>query len=137
MNKSLFTAFLSGLALIATADSHAQSNITQNQSGWGNSQSISIGNSDDKPAPKKKVKPKAKLSSTQKDAETGNTQSVDVNGASGNISQNQSGRNNSQSIKIGGDGSGKTPSVTQTQTGANRKQSVVIDGKKVETKSQP
>ena len=74
------------------------------------------------------------MSSTNKDPETGNTQSADVGSGSGNVSQNQSGRNNSQSIKIGGGTGGKTPSVAQTQTGANRQQSVTMDGKKVDTK---
>jgi len=60
----------------------------------------------------------------------GNTQSVKADGG-GNISQNQSGRNNNQSINVGPGVSG-TPSVTQTQTGANKKQSIVVDGKKVE-----
>lgn len=54
----------------------------------------------------------------------------------GNISQNQSGRNNSQSIVIGGSAPGGTPSLTQSQTGANRKQSIRIEGKKVETKDE-
>ena len=103
-------------------------NISQSQSGWSNSQSISIGNVDGKPA--KKDKKGKKVDSTQSDSETGNTQSVKADGG-GNISQNQSGRNNNQSINIGPGVSG-TPSVTQSQTGANKKQSVVVDGKKVE-----
>ena len=106
----------------------AAQNISQSQSGMSNSQSISIGNVDGKPA--KKEKKGKKVDSTQSDAETGNTQSVKADGG-GNISQNQSGRNNNQSINIGAGVSG-TPSVTQSQTGANKKQSVVVDGKKVE-----
>ena len=112
--------------------SYAQ-NISQNQSGWGNSQSISIGNVDgSKPAKKKKGK--KSVDSTQSDADTGNTQSVKADGG-GNISQNQSGRNNAQSINIGPGVSG-TPSVTQSQTGASKKQSILIDGKKVEKKQE-
>ncbi|CAN5187478.1 hypothetical protein BH11PSE11_BH11PSE11_19750 [soil metagenome] len=132
---SLYSAAI--LAVTAASYAQAENSITQNQSGWGNSQSISIGNSDGKPAPKSaKAKADAKkLSSTQKDDKTGNTQSVNVDGGSGNIAQNQSGRNNSQSINIGGNTSSKLPTVTQTQTGADRKQSVKIDGKKVETES--
>ena len=165
MNKSLFTAvaatlFLAGCEAgnqesIILAETTVTGNITQNQSGGGsNSQSISIGNSDGKPAAKKSKKGE-KVSSTQDDPETGNKQSANVSGsakvkqsqdgrgntqsanvdASGNISQNQSGNSNSQSLVIGGGSSaGGTPSVTQSQTGANRKQSIKIDGKKVETK---
>jgi hypothetical protein len=110
-----------------TSGADAQ-NINQSQSGWGNSQSISIGNVDGKPA--KKSGKKKKVDSTQTDSETGNTQSVKADGG-GNINQSQSGRNNNQSISIGPGVSG-TPSVTQTQTGANKKQSIVVDGKKVE-----
>jgi hypothetical protein len=119
--------------LIAAALSAPAQNISQNQSGWGNSQSISIGNADGgKQAAKKKGK--KSVDSTQSDAETGNTQSVKADGG-GNISQNQSGRNNAQSINIGPGVSGK-PSVTQSQTGANKKQSIVVDGKKVEKKQE-
>lgn len=165
MNKSIFSAIAATLMLAGGAAGAQESmllaqttvtgNITQNQSGWGNSQSISIGNTDSKPA--KKAKKGEKMSSTQDDPETGNKQSANVSGSakvkqnqagkdntqtadvdgSGNITQNQSGRSNSQSISIGGGvnvGGGK-PSITQSQTGANRKQSIKIDGKKVETKS--
>ncbi|MEO8135787.1 MAG: hypothetical protein ABI831_17650, partial [Betaproteobacteria bacterium] len=121
-----------GAALAVSGSAFAQ-NISQNQSGWGNSQSISIGNVDGKAPAKKKGK---KVSSTQDDPSTGNTQSVNAD-SGGNISQNQSGRNNAQSIEIGGNvNGGKTPSVTQTQTGANKKQSIVVDGKKVEKKQE-
>ena len=142
-NKFAYTALAAALSLTvadygqAQLVQLAQSNISQNQSGSGNSQSISIGNVDGKqPAKKAKGKTKGKVSSTQKDAETGNTQSADVSGGgSGNVSQNQSGRNNSQSMNISGSASGKTPTVTQSQTGANRKQSITVDGKKVDTDS--
>ena len=165
MNKSLFSAIAATLMLAGSGAGAQESmllaqvnvgNITQNQSGWGNSQSISIGNTDSKPA--KKGKKGEKMSSTQNDPETGNKQSANVSGSakvkqsqagkdntqtadvdgSGNITQNQSGRSNSQSISIGGGvnvGGGK-PSITQSQTGANRKQSIKIDGKTVETKSE-
>ena len=142
---------------ILLAETTVTGNITQNQSGNGGSQSISIGNTDGKPASGKKTKG-GKLSSSQDDPETGNKQSADVSGSakvrqgqdgrgntqsadvngSGNISQNQSGRGNSQSISIGGNttGAGGTPSLTQSQTGANRKQSIKVDGKKVEMKDE-
>jgi hypothetical protein len=119
--------------LVAGAGTVAAQNISQNQSGWGNSQSISIGNVDGKPA-KKEKKGKKQVDSTQSDADTGNTQSVKADGG-GNISQNQSGRSNNQSINIG-PGVAGSPSVTQTQTGANKKQSIVVDGKKVEKKQE-
>jgi hypothetical protein len=165
MNKSLFTAVAATLLLagceygnqesIILAETTVTGNITQNQSGSGNSQSMSIGNTDGKPAAKKSKK-EAKVSSAQDDPETGNKQSANVSGSakvkqnqggrgntqsadvdgSGNISQNQSGRSNSQSLVIGGNSAGGTPSVTQSQTGANRKQSIKIDGKKVETKEE-
>lgn len=128
MKKALTIAAAATLLAGGTSATFAQ-NINQSQSGWGNSQSISIGNVDGKPAAKK-AKGKKKVDSTQTDAETGNTQSVKADGG-GNISQNQSGRSNNQSISIGPGVSG-TPSVTQTQTGANKKQSIVVDGKKVE-----
>ena len=115
--------------IAGSAGTVAAQNISQSQSGWSNSQSISIGNVDGKPA-KKDKKGKKQVDSTQSDSETGNTQTVKADGG-GNISQNQSGRNNNQSINIGPGVSG-TPSVTQSQTGANKKQSVVVDGKKVE-----
>ena len=134
MKKALTIAAAATLLAGGTSATFAQ-NINQNQTGWGNSQSISIGNVDGKPAPKKskeskESKGKKKVDSTQTDADTGNTQSVKADGG-GNISQNQSGRSNNQSISIGPGVSG-TPSVTQTQTGANKKQSIVVDGKKVE-----
>ena len=134
MNKTMTIA---AAALIAAgASSGYAQNISQSQSGWGNSQSISIGNTDgSKPAAKKNEKKEKgkKVDSTQTD-DSGNTQSVKADGG-GNISQSQSGRNNAQSINIGGNVSG-TPSVTQTQTGAGKKQSVVVDGKKVEKKQE-
>jgi hypothetical protein len=165
MNQSLITAIAATLLLagcevgnqesIILAETTVTGNITQNQSGGNNSQSISIGNTDGKAAAKKGKKG-AKVSSTQDDPETGNKQSANVSGSakvaqsqggrgntqsanvdgSGNISQNQSGRSNSQSMVIGGSSAGGTPSVTQSQTGANRKQSIKIDGKKVETKEE-
>ena len=119
--------------IAGVAGTAAAQNISQSQSGWSNSQSISIGNVDGKPA-KKDKKGKKQVDSTQSDSETGNTQSVKADGG-GNISQNQSGRNNNQSINIGPGVSGK-PSVTQTQTGASKKQSIVVDGKKVEKKQE-
>jgi hypothetical protein len=131
MKKALTIAAAASLLAVGTSVTLAQ-NISQNQSGLGNSQSISIGNVDGKPAPKKKGK--KKVDSTQADPDTGNTQSVKADGG-GNISQNQSGRSNNQSINIGPGVSG-TPSVTQTQTGANKKQSIVVDGKKVEKKQE-
>ncbi len=132
MKKALTLAAASTL-VAAALSAHAQ-NISQNQSGWGNSQSISIGNVDgSKPAAKKK-KGKKSVDSTQSDPDTGNTQSVKADGG-GNISQNQSGRSNAQSINIGPGVSG-SPSVTQSQTGANKKQSIVVDGKKVEKKQE-
>jgi hypothetical protein len=168
MNKPLFGAVAAIFLLAGCASGSDESiilaqvtvtgNITQNQSGSNNSQSISIGNTDGKPAANKGKK-SGKLSSAQDDPETGNKQSANVSGAakvrqsqagrdntqsadvdgSGNISQNQSGRSNSQSIVIGGTGStgaGGTPSLIQSQTGVNRKQSIKIDGKKVETKDE-
>ena len=133
MNK-FYAACIFAAAFAATGLTQAQS-ISQNQSGNSNSQSISIGNTGDKPAKKVKGK-KEKISSTQNDPTTGNKQSADVSGGgSGNISQNQSGRNNNQSINIGGNTGGKLPTVTQAQTGADKKQSIVVDGKKVEQKS--
>jgi hypothetical protein len=166
MNHSLITAVAVTLLVAGCevgdqesfllAQTTVTGNITQSQSGGSNnSQSISIGNSDGKPAAKKGKKG-GTVSSTQNDPETGNKQSANVTGsakvaqsqsgggntqsanvdASGNISQNQSGRNNSQSLVIGGNSAGGTPSVTQSQTGANRKQSILIDGKKVEKKQE-
>ncbi len=131
MKKSLLLTALTAAA-IASGGTFAQ-NINQSQSGSGNSQSISIGNVDGKAPVKKKSK---KVSSTQDDPSTGNSQSVNAD-SGGNISQNQSGNNNKQSIDIGGNvNGGKAPSVTQTQTGSNRKQSIVVDGKKVEKKQE-
>jgi hypothetical protein len=165
MNKSLIAAIAATLILAGyeygnqettlLAETTVTGNITQNQSGSGNSQSMSIGNTDGKPASKKSKKD-GTVSSTQDDPETGNKQSANVSGSakvkqsqggrdntqsadvdgSGNISQNQSGRSNSQSLVIGGNSAGGTPSVTQSQTGVNRKQSIKIDGKKVETKDE-
>lgn len=130
--KTIPIALAATLIAGAGAGTVAAQNISQNQSGLGNSQSISIGNVDGKPA--KKAKKGKKVDSTQSDADTGNTQSVKADGG-GNISQNQSGRSNNQSIDIGPGVSG-SPSVTQTQTGANKKQSIVVDGKKVEKKQE-
>lgn len=130
MKKTLTIA--AAAAVVAAAVPASAQNISQNQSGWGNSQSISIGNVDgSKPA---KKKGKKSVDSTQSDRDSGNTQSVKADGG-GNISQNQSGRNNSQSINVG-PGVGGTPTVTQSQTGANKKQSIVVDGKKVEKKQE-
>ena len=155
MKQFVHTAIAAALLSACVATSVVAQNISQNQSGWSNSQSISIGNTDAKPAKKGKA-----ISSAQNDPETGNKQSANVSGSakvkqsqdgrgntqsadvdsSGNISQNQSGRNNSQSISIGSGvsigGSGGTPSLTQSQTGANKKQSIKVDGKKVETKEE-
>lgn len=132
MNHPLTTTF-TALAALALAGTAAAQNINQSQSGWGNSQSISIGNTDG--SEKAKKAPKKKVSSTQSDPKTGNKQSVEAD-SGGNINQSQSGRNNSQSIVIGGNvNGGKLPSVNQTQTGANKEQSIVVDGKKVEKKS--
>ena len=134
MTKVLTIAAAAALITGSAGAGFAQ-NISQNQSGWGNSQSISIGNTDgSKPAAKKtKEKKGKKVDSTQTD-DSGNTQSVKADGG-GNISQNQSGRSNTQSINIGAGVSG-TPSVTQTQTGAGKKQSILVDGKKVEKKQE-
>ena len=73
----------------------------------------------------------------------GNQQSITTgSGTTGNISQSQSGWNNSQSISIGnadGDakpgkgGSTGSVSITQKQSGVNRSQSLTVDGKKIET----
>ena len=131
--KTLPVALAATLIAGAGAGTVAAQNISQSQSGMSNSQSISIGNVDGKPA-KKEKKGKKQVDSTQSDADTGNTQSVKADGG-GNISQNQSGRSNNQSINIGSGVSG-SPSVTQTQTGANKKQSIVVDGKKVEKKQE-
>jgi hypothetical protein len=158
MNALAFVAPVALAAFAQAAVAQTYGNISQNQSGWGNSQSISIGNTDAKPAKKGK-----KLSSSQHDPDTGNTQSANVSGSaqvsqsqggrdntqtadvdgSGNISQNQSGRYNSQSISIGSgvnsggtSGNAGSPSLYQSQTGVNRKQSIKIDGKKVETKDE-
>lgn len=132
MNRFAPLVFTTAFAVASLAQAQ---NITQNQTGSSNSQSISIGNTSDKPVKKAKGK-KEKISSTQNDATTGNKQSADVSGGgSGNISQNQSGRNNNQSIKIGGNTGGKLPTVTQSQTGADKKQSIMVDGKKVDAKS--
>ena len=134
MTKVLTIAAAAALIAGGTSGSFAQ-NISQSQTGSSNSQSISIGNTDgSKPAAKKKdAKKGKKVDSTQTDG-SGNTQSVKADGG-GNISQSQTGRNNAQSINIGGSVSG-TPSVTQTQTGASKKQSIVVDGKKVEKKQE-
>ena len=165
MNRTLHYALATALAATAAvaqaasepammlAETTVTGNISQNQSGESNSQSMSIGNTGGPKAKKGK-----KISSAQNDPETGNKQSADVSGSakvnqgqegrgntqsadvngSGNVSQNQSGRNTSQSISIGGGGGTTTgtPSLTQSQTGANRKQSIKIDGKKVETKEE-
>lgn len=159
MKHFIHTAIAAAVLSATVAGPALAQNISQNQSGWSNSQSISIGNTDSKPAKGKKGKA---ISSEQNDPETGNKQSANVSGSakvkqaqegrgntqsadvdgSGNISQNQSGRNNSQSISIGsgvtigGGSTGGTPSLTQSQTGANKKQSIKIDGKKVETKEE-
>jgi hypothetical protein len=131
--KTLPIALAATLIAGAGAGTVAAQNISQNQSGSGNSQSLSIGNVDGKPA-KKQKKGKKQVDSTQSDPDTGNTQSVKADGG-GNVAQNQSGRGNKQSIDIG-PGVGGSPSVTQTQTGANKKQSIVVDGKKVEKKQE-
>ena len=135
MNKLLFIALAATLTLVGQETNARDSlilagptvagNITQSQSGWGNSQSINIGSTIGRSVTRKG----RRISSTQSDPETGNQQSADVSG-SGNISQRQSGRNNSQTLVI--DGSSGTPSITQSQTGVNRKQSIKIDGKKIE-----
>lgn len=128
MNKSLALTFVA--AALAANGALAQGNISQNQSGSGNNQSMSIGNDDSKP--KKAAKAKK---SVQRDS-VGNTQSSDVSGGgSGNVSQNQSGSGNSQGLSIGGNSGGKLPTVTQNQKGTGREQTTVIDGKKVEQKS--
>ena len=158
MKQTLNSAIAAAvIALAAVPYPVLAQNITQNQSGGSNSQSMSIGNTDSKPTTKKGKK----ISSEQDDPETGNNQSANVSGSakvrqrqdgrgnkqsadvdsSGNISQNQSGHNNSQSISIGsgvssGGASTGTPSLTQSQTGVNRKQSIKVDGKKVEMKDQ-
>ena len=125
--KHSFAVSVVVAALLAPGAALAQGNINQSQSGSSNNQSISIGNSDGKPA--KKVKSKK---SVQKD-DSGNVQSSDVSGGgSGNITQNQSGSRNNQSLSIGGNTGGSLPTVTQSQTGANKSQSIVVDGKKVE-----
>ena len=129
LSIAVAATLVAGSAGIAAAQ-----NISQSQSGSSNSQSISIGNVDGGKPAKKEKKGKKQVDSTQSDADTGNTQSVKADGG-GNISQNQSGRSNNQSINIG-PGVGGTPSVTQTQTGANKKQSIVVDGKKVEKKQE-
>ena len=127
--KHSFAVTLIAAALFASGGAFAQGSINQNQSGNNNNQSISIGNSDGKPA--KKVT-KAKKS-VQKD-DSGNVQSSDVSGSTGgNVSQNQSGNSNKQSISIGGGTTtGKLPTVTQSQQGSGKEQSIVVDGKKVE-----
>jgi hypothetical protein len=171
MINSVLSALAATMVLAGCGDGNQQSmnvsgsagNVSQSQSGWGNSQSMSIGNVDGK-APSEKTDSDASsgktggkaILSTQNDPETGNKQSANVSGSakvrqsqggrdntqsavvdgSGNISQNQSGRNNSQSLVIGGNVDGGTPSVVQSQTGVNRKQSMKIDGKKVETKDE-
>ena len=135
MTKVLTIAAAAALIAGGASAGFAQ-NISQSQSGFGNSQSISIGNTDgSKPAAKKTNEKKKgkKIDSTQTD-DSGNTQSVKADGG-GNISQSQSGRSNAQSINIGAGVSG-TPSVTQTQTGAGKKQSILVDGKKVEKKQE-
>ena len=160
MRKTIFVS-LAALAALAGCDGNQQSvavggtvtgNISQSQSGGGNSQSMRIGTTD-APADKAGTTGTKGISSAQDDPETGNKQSASVKGSakvsqslagrdntqsavvdgSGNISQSQSGRSNSQSLVIGGNSEGGTPSVTQSQTGVNRKQSIKIDGKKVET----
>lgn len=134
MNKSYAPCVLAAVFAATTGYVQAQ-NISQNQSGSSNSQSMSIGNTGDKPVKKAKGK-KEKISSTQNDSTTGNKQSADVSGGgSGNISQNQSGTRNNQSLSVGGNTGGKLPTVTQSQTGADKKQSMVVDGKKVDAKS--
>ncbi len=143
MNKTVCVALVAALVLVGCGENKQSisvgggttGNVSQSQSGSGNSQSISIGNVDGSAKPAASgQKDQDRVVSSQTDPKTGNTQSVDA-GGSGNISQNQSGRSNAQSIVIGGTAGGGTPSVTQSQTGADRTQSIVIDGKKVETKS--
>jgi hypothetical protein len=132
MNNALILAVATALA----AGGATAQNISQSQSGFSNSQSISIGNVDGSKPAKKAKKGKAAdsetVSSTQTD-KSGNTQSVNVDGG-GNISQNQTGRSNQQSINIGSGVSGGKPNVTQTQSGDGKKQqqTLIIDGKKVE-----
>ena len=130
--KHTFAVTLIAAAFVASGGALAQ-NINQSQSGNSNNQSISIGNVDGKPA----KKPAKSKKSVQKD-DSGNTQSSDVAGGSGDINQSQKGNNNKQSISIGGNvtsSSGKLPTVTQSQQGSGREQSVVVDGNKVEKKS--
>jgi hypothetical protein len=117
MNQSIWTALAATLALAGCGDGNQQSisvgsgttgNISQSQSGWKNSQSISIGNVDGAAKPAKGNK--ENVVSTQADYDTGNTQSASV----------------------GGDAA---VSITQTQTGVNRSQSMTVNGKKIETTS--
>lgn len=130
MNRSLALTFVA--AALAANGAFAQGNISQNQSGSGNNQSLSIGGDDSKPAKKSTTRSKK---SVQRDS-VGNTQSSDVSGGgSGNVSQNQTGSGNSQGLSIGGNTGGKLPTVTQNQKGTGREQTTVIDGKKVEQKS--
>jgi len=161
MNHTILTALAAALAVAGCGDGNQQSisvgggttgNISQKQSGWSNSQSMSIGNVDGSEKPAGDKGKAGKVDSTQADPDTGNKQSAKVVGdavvaqsqggrnnaqsvvvdGSGNISQSQSGSSNSQSLNIGGGSSSSgTPSVTQTQTGANRTQSTLINGKKV------
>jgi hypothetical protein len=136
MHKPLFTAVTVAL-MLAGQEGSAQGtlvldgatlagNISQVQSGSGNSQSISIGGT----TVVKHARHKShRVFSTQSDPDTGNRQSADVSG-SGSISQRQSGRNNSQSLVI--EGNSGTPSIMQSQTGANRTQSIKINGERIE-----
>lgn len=129
--KHTFAVTLIAAAFVASGGALAQ-NINQSQSGNSNNQSISIGNVDGKPA----KKPAKSKKSVQKD-DSGNTQSSDVAGGTGDINQSQKGNNNKQSMSIGGNvtSNGKLPTVTQSQQGSGRDQSIVVDGNKVEKKS--
>ena len=126
MNRS-FAITLVAAALALNGAAFAQ-NINQSQSGNNNNQSISIGNVDGGKPAKKSTKSKK---SVQKD-DSGNVQSADVSGGSGDVNQNQKGNNNKQSISIGGNTGGKLPTVTQSQQGSGKEQSIAVDGKKVE-----
>src|SRR5450631_3167124 len=98
MYKSIFTALAAALVLAGCGVGNQQSvnisgsagNVSQSQSGWSNSQSMSIGNVDGKGA---SGKAEGAVSATQNAPETGNKQSANVSG-SAKVAQSQGGSGN-------------------------------------------
>ena len=121
--KHSFAAALIAVALATSCGAFAQGNINQSQSGSGNNQSISIGNTDDKPVKKSKSK-----KSVQKD-DSGNVQSSNVSGSTGgDVNQSQKGSSNKQSLSIGGNSGGKLPTVNQSQPREGPSSSICAGG---------